>query len=94
MEENSGQLDFILEDLKRETQEILHELAEVEEDLLHLQEDIEREDSIDKGKVLSTIKALRERIGIIERIDVKEFDDEKTAENLIEKLRVIMNKCI
>ncbi len=93
-EHKDGEIEFILKDLKHESESIMHELMEMEDLLVKMKTTLESGQIINKETLLGDIMALRNRIGVIERIDSKEFGEEKAAGNLLEKLRGMIDKCI
>ena len=59
-ESNDGEMDLILRDLRQESESIMHELSEVEDELLSMRKGIEN-DTISKSELIETINDLRKK---------------------------------
>lgn len=92
-EESEGEIELILEDLKRETEEVMHELSEMEDTLIKMKESIET-GKVDRDKLLEQVSFLRGKIGLLEHLDSKEFEEEKSASDLMSKLKSMIDKCM
>ncbi|MBW2990891.1 hypothetical protein KY348_04250 [Candidatus Woesearchaeota archaeon] len=84
--QGEGELMKFMEDMKKESQNMMKDLEEIDTRLVHLKELIEKENA-DKEKIIDLINSIRIRIGVLEKEDVREMNEEEIAESLLKKLK-------
>lgn len=85
-ESGKGEVMAFMRDMEEESKSMMQDLIEIDDMLLSLQERIETGKS-DNREILRTIENVRVRIGVIEREDKRELNEEEIAESLLSKLK-------
>ncbi len=83
---DQGEIIRFMEDMKKESQDMMKDLTEIDSRLIRLKELITK-DSYDKEKILDLINSVRIRIGVLETEDRREINEEEEAETLLKKLK-------
>ena len=87
---SAGEIDEILQDIRKESKTMMKDLMEVDNILVSLKDKIEN-DHFDKEEFLKEIEGIRSMIGSLEKEDVQEENYEEIADNLIKKLKKWIN---
>ncbi|KYK26068.1 hypothetical protein AYK26_01320 [Euryarchaeota archaeon SM23-78] len=85
-EEDKGEIMYFMRDIKNESQAMMKDLMEIDDLLLSLKERLQV-GRIDRYKIEEIIDSIRLRIGVIEREDKREMDEEEEAASLLMKLK-------
>jgi len=93
MQDHQGEITLILKDLKSESEAVMQKLKEMENLLATMNEGV-KVGTLGSELLLADIQDLRDKIGVIERVDAKEENEEVAADNLIEKLKRMIDMCI
>lgn len=93
MEGEKGEISLLLKDIKRMSEEVLHDLKEVDTKLASIEEKISN-DATTVMDVIKEIKDVRKTIGNMEAEETEEIEAEEITENLINKLNEMIEKCI
>ncbi len=88
-----GEISAIMGDIKRDTQSMMDDIREVNDFLNDLEKLLQTE-KVDKEQVMETIKAIKLRIGVLEKEDQRELSEEEIADSLISKLKKWMDAFI
>ncbi|HLG23622.1 MAG TPA: hypothetical protein VI564_01695 [Candidatus Nanoarchaeia archaeon] len=89
-----GEGKLLLEQIQQISKDLLENLMEIDQELITLKDQINRNDEIDKKILLETIEGLRKKIGVLEREDTEEMEDEEILGNMIKKLNSIIDMTI
>lgn len=85
-EADEGEVMKFMKDIEKESKSMMLDLTEMDDTLLSLQERLEA-GRADNKEILRTIEHLRLRIGVMEREDKRELNEEEVAESLLSKLK-------
>jgi len=83
---DEGEVMHFMKDIEKESRSMMEDLAQIDNTLLSLKERVE-EDRIDRREILRIIESVRLRIGVLEKEDKREINEEEVAESLLDKLR-------
>ncbi len=83
---DEGEVMQFMKDIENESKSMMRDLTEIDGMLESLQERIET-GRADKREIARTIENVRLRIGVLEREDKREINEEEVAESLLDKLR-------
>lgn len=83
---DEGEVMQFMKDIEKESQSMMRDLAEIDGMLESLQERIET-GRADKKEIARTIENVRLRIGVLEKEDKREINEEEVAESLLSKLK-------
>jgi hypothetical protein len=85
-EAEEGEVMRFMKDIEKESKSMMLDLTDMDDMLLSLQERVEAGKS-DQKEILRTIENVRLRIGVMEREDKRELNEEEVAESLLSKLK-------
>jgi hypothetical protein len=83
---DKGEVMAFMKDIEEESKSMMQDLAQIDDMLVSLAERLE-EDRADKREILRTIESVRVRIGVMEKEDRIEMNEEEVAESLLSKLK-------
>lgn len=86
-----GEGKLLLEQIRQISQDILSNLMDIEDKLSKLQDSVKYNEEINKEALLNQITEIRLRIGVMEREDTQEIEEEKILENLITKINSLID---
>lgn len=75
-----------MKDMESESKSMMKDLAEIDDMLLSLKERVD-DGRADRREILQTIEAIRLRIGVLEKEDKIEINEEEVAESLLAKVK-------
>lgn len=75
-----------MKDIEKESKSMMEDLVQIDNTLLSLKERID-EDRIDRREILRILESVRLRIGVLEKADKREINEEEVAESLLSKLK-------
>jgi len=84
--DEEGEVMEFMKDMEKESKSMMDDLAEIDNALLSLKERIE-DKRADTDEIIKVIDKIRSRIGVVEREDKRELDEEEVAETLLDKLK-------
>jgi hypothetical protein len=85
-EAGKGEVMHFMKDLEEESRSMMQDLMQIDNMLLSLKERVE-EDRADRKELLRVIESVRLRIGVLEKEDRIEMNEEEVAESLLSKLK-------
>jgi hypothetical protein len=88
-----GEVMRFMKDIQKESKSMMHDLTDIDGMLISLQERI-GSGRADKDEILRAIENIRVRIGVLEREDDREMNEEEVAESLLNKLRSWMEQIV
>ena len=86
-----GEGKLLLEQIRVLSSEILENLMEIDDKLASLQESVQIGESLDRASAIDKIREIRIVIGVMEKEDTEEIEDEKILQNMIQKLNNLIN---
>jgi len=84
--EDEGEVMHFMKDMESESKSMMKDLAEIDDMLLSLKERVD-DGRADRREILQTIEAIRLRIGVLEKEDKIEINEEEVAESLLAKVK-------
>ncbi|HJX05566.1 MAG TPA: hypothetical protein VJ461_02565 [Candidatus Nanoarchaeia archaeon] len=88
-----GEIISFMRDIEKESKSMMSDLVEIDDKLSELKSKIAMEKT-SKREIFRMIDTIRLRIGIMEREDRREMNEEEVAETLLEKLRKWINQVV
>jgi hypothetical protein len=85
-ESDKGEVMSFMKDMEEESKSMMQDLTGIDDMLVSLKERLE-EDRADKREILRIIESVRLRIGVLEKEDKIEINEEEVAESLLSKLK-------
>lgn len=83
---DKGEVMHFMRDIEEESRSMMQDLTQIDNMLLSLKERVE-EDRADRRELLRVIESIRLRIGVLEKEDRIEINEEEVAESLLSKLK-------
>lgn len=83
---DQGEILAFMKDMKKESESMMKDLMEIDDILLSLRDKVQK-GKISKKKTIEIINSIRLRIGVIEREDKRELNEEEIAQSLLQKLK-------
>ncbi len=83
---DKGEVMHFMRDIEEESRSMMEDLTQIDNMLLSLKERVE-EDRADRRELLRVIESIRLRIGVLEKEDRIEINEEEVAESLLAKLK-------
>jgi hypothetical protein len=84
--EDEGEVMEFMKDLESESKNMMKDLKEIDDILLSLKERVDG-GRADRWEILKTIEQVRLKIGIVEKEDKREINEEEVAESLLGKVK-------
>lgn len=91
--DEGGEVNLLLRDIKMMSEEIMHDLMDVDGTLEKLHQQALNE-GLDTVELANAIRDIRVRIGSIEREESEELEAEDITQSLLEKLTDVIEKCL
>ena len=91
--DDRGEVNLLLRDIKSMSEEIMHDLMDVDNKLEKLQEKAIN-GMLNIPEVLEEIKSVRVMIGSMEREETQELRAEDITQSLLKKLSDLIDKCL
>jgi hypothetical protein len=88
-----GEMELLLNDLRTESESMMHELSELEDMLVQLKGAVES-GRIEKSKLLASIEEMRKKVGLVEHLDQDEYNIESSLASLVSKFKDVIGKFI
>jgi len=90
---SEGEIISFMKDIEKESKSMMSDLVEIDDMLSALKSKIAL-DKASKKEIFQRIDTIRLRIGIMEREDRRELNEEEVAETLLEKLKKWVNQVV
>ena len=84
--DDEGEVMQFMRDIEKDSKSMMQDLTDIDDMLKSLQERVE-ESRADSKEILRTIENVRLRIGVMEREDKRELNEEEVEESLLSKLK-------
>src|SRR3989344_2151276 len=98
MEGQKGEATLLLQEIRTISQDIFNVLVEIDGSLAAIGEDVSTKESFDREELIGKIKEIRQKIGLMEKEDEHEINEEEILQNLFNKLDSlidqVINKCV
>ena len=85
-EPEQGEILAFMKDMEKESKSMMQDLMEIDDKLASVQNRLEL-DRADRKELVKDIEAIRMRIGVLEREDKREINEEEVAKSLLAKLK-------
>ncbi len=89
-----GEETKLLEQIHSMSKDILNDLMDIDTKLNAIAEDIKISDEIDKKTVLADLAEIRKQIGLMEKEDIEEMQEEQIVENINSKLKDLIKMAL
>lgn len=86
-----GEGKKLLVQIREISNDVLHTLMEIDDQLANLQDYIKLNEEVDKESLLKQINEIRLKIGVTEREDTQEIKEEEILENMLQKLNNLID---
>ena len=83
---DQGEILAFMKDMKKESESMMKDLMEIDDILLSLRDRVQK-GKISKKRTIEMINSIRLRIGVLEREDKRELNEEEIAQSLLQKLK-------
>lgn len=83
---DKGEILSFMRDMKKESESMMKDLMEIDDILLSLRDQVQK-GKISKKKTIEIINSIRLRIGVLEREDKRELNEEEITQSLLQKLK-------
>ena len=91
--EDEGEVMEFMKDLESESKNMMKDLKEIDDMLLSLSERVDS-GRAERWEIIKTIEQVRLKIGIIEKEDKREMNEEEVAESLLGKVKKWMDMVV
>ena len=94
MEGQKGEATLLLQEIRTISQDIFNVLVEIDGSLAAIGEDVSTKESFDREELIGKIKEIRQKIGLMEKEDEHEINEEEILQNLFNKLDSLIDQVI
>ncbi len=94
MAEQKGEATLLMQEIRTISQDIFNVLVEIDNSLAIIGEDVNSKESFDREELAGKIKEIRQKIGMMEKEDEHEINEEEILQGLFSKLDSLISQVI